>query len=460
MVQASTVIEGSTEELSLDWVAQAQKDHVLTSWSKQDGPDPIVVTSAEGCWFTDSHGKRYLDFMSQLVNMNLGHQHPRLIESIKRQADTLAYIAPSFANEARSRLALELAELTPGDLTATFFTTGGAAANEAAMKVARQVTGREKIVTRYRSYHGASTGAMTASGDPRRWGLEPYVMPGIVRMLDPYLPGNPETIDQNDARFSVRHFEEILQYENPDTVAAIMLETVTGTNGPIVPPDGYLQGIREVCDRYGIMMICDEVMVGFGRLGTWFGVDHWGVVPDILTLAKGLNSGYVPLGAMVVREHIRDYLRDHVFSAGLTYSGHPLACASAVESIQIMKDENIIERAASRGHYLRVGLERLAASHPSIGGIRGLGLMVGVDLVSDRATGKPLVPFHGSAAEAAPAAAVISAAKAEGVWFGRQDSVIRMAPPLVISEEEIDLALAVLDLALAPADAAYLGSSM
>jgi taurine--2-oxoglutarate transaminase len=442
--------------VSLEWVAQAQRDHILTSWSKQSGPDPMVVVSAEGCWFTDSEGNRYLDFMSQLVNMNLGHQHPRLIESIKRQADTLAYIAPNFANEARSRLALDLADLTPGDLTATFFTTGGAAANEAAMKVARQVTGRHKIVTRYRSYHGASAAAMTASGDPRRWGLEPFGMPGIVRMLDPYVPGADCTYHEDDPRFSVRHFEEVLQYENPNTVAAIMLETVTGTNGPIVPPDGYLEGIREVCDRYGIMMICDEVMVGFGRLGTWFGVDRWDIVPDILTLAKGLNSGYVPLGAMVVREHIRDFLRDHVFSAGLTYSGHPLACATAVESIQIMKDEKIIERAAARGEYLMAGLQRLKDTHPSVGRVRGVGLMLGLDLVKD-AKGTALVPFHADAAQSAPGAEVVASAKADGVFIGRQDAVIRMAPPLVISEEEIDIALAALDRALEKSDAYFEG---
>jgi taurine--2-oxoglutarate transaminase len=284
-------------------------------------------------------------------------------------------------------------------------------------------------------------------------------MPGIVRMLDPYVPGAEGTYHDDDPRFSVRHFEEVLQYENPNTVAAIMLETVTGTNGPIVPPDGYLEGIREVCDRHGILMICDEVMVGFGRLGTWFGVDHWNVVPDILTLAKGLNSGYVPLGAMVVREHIRDFLRDNVFSAGLTYSGHPLACASAVESIQIMKDENIIERAAARGAYLMAGLERLKQRHPSVGRIRGLGLMLGLDLVKD-AAGTPLVPFHAGPAESAPAAAVIASAKADGVWLGRQDAVIRMAPPLVISEQELDIALAAIDRALDTSDRYFEGAGV
>ncbi|WP_020577786.1 aminotransferase class III-fold pyridoxal phosphate-dependent enzyme [Actinopolymorpha alba] len=437
---------------SLAWVAKAQREHVLTSWSKQSGPDPLVVVGGEGCYFVDSSGRRHLDFMSQLVNLNLGYQHPRLVEAIKRQADELCYIGPNLANEARSKLALQLAELAPGNLTASFFTTGGAAANENAIKLARHYTGRHKIITRYRSYHGATAGAITLSGEPRRWPAEPG-MPGVVRMLDPYTyrcpAGHP---DPCPVCSGGPHLEEILQYENPETVAAVVLETVTGTNGPIVPPDGYLRSIREVCDKYGILLILDEVMVGFGRLGSWFGCEHWDVVPDIISVAKGLNSGYVPLGAMIVSEPIRDWLREHTFSGGLTYSGHPLACASGVASIEIMKDEKIVENAATQGILLERRLRELADRHPSIGDIRGLGLMWGIELVRDRETKEPLAPFNAKGSEAAPISQVIKAAKDKGVHFGAFNNVIRLAPPLIITEAEIDEGIGVLDEALTLAD--------
>src|SRR5579885_2499737 len=273
------------------------KAHLISSWSVQDALDPIAVAGGEGCWFWDYDGKRYLDFASQLVNVSIGHQHARLV-----------------------------AEVTPGDISMTFFTNGGAEANENAIKLARWYTGREKIIARYRSYHGATAGAITLTGDPRRWPAEPGI-PGVVRMLDPYTyrcpAGHP---DPCPVCSGGPHLEEILQYEGPQTVAAVILETITGTNGIIVPPDGYLQSIREVCDRYGILLICDEVMAGFGRSGRWFGVDNWDVVPDIMTVAKGINSGYVPLGAMVVREPIAEWVRSRYFAGGLTYSGHPLAC--------------------------------------------------------------------------------------------------------------------------------------
>ncbi|HEY0186439.1 MAG TPA: aminotransferase class III-fold pyridoxal phosphate-dependent enzyme [Cellulomonas sp.] len=441
-----------------DWIGIAERDHVITSWSKQSGPPPRVVTAAQGCWFTTADGTRYLDFMSQLVNTNLGHQHPRLVEAIKRQADTLCYIGPGFANEARSRLALDLAELAPGNLTASFFTTGGAAANENALKLARLYTGRQKVVARYRSYHGASAGAISVTGEPRRWPAEPAV-PGVVRMFDP----DPYRCACNDAatRCAVcqggPHLEEVLRYEGPESVAAVILETVTGTNGPIVPPDGYLRSIREVCDRYGILLICDEVMVGFGRLGEWFAVDKWDVVPDILTCAKGLNSGYVPLGAMIVSEPLRDWLRDHTFSGGLTYAGHPLACASAVESIQIIKDEHVLENARARGEQLTRGLDRLRSEHPSVGYVHGTGLMQGLELVRDRRTKEPLAPFHATPDQAEPVTAVIDAARSRGVWLNRHDSVVRLAPPLIVSADEVDLALSVLDEALVESDRAYEG---
>ena len=344
----------------------------------------MPIAGGEGSWFWDHTGKRYLDFESQLVNLNLGHQHPRLVEAIKRQADRLCYIGPSMGSDVRSELGALLAEITPGDLKASFFTTGGAAAIENAVRLARHVTGRSKIVTRYRSYHGATAGAISLTGDPRRWGAEP-AMPGVVRMFDPYTyrcpAGHP---DPCPVCSGAPHLEEVLMYEGADTVAAVVLETVTGTNGIIPPPDGYLASLREVCDRHGILLILDEVMAGFGRTGRMFACDNWDVVPDILCVAKGLNSGYVPLGAMIVSAPIKDWLETHPFPGGQTYAGHPLACATGVETIHIYRDERIVERAAERGAELGALLNGLAARHPSIGEVRGVGMFWGIELVKDR----------------------------------------------------------------------------
>src|SRR5919201_4084799 len=341
-------------------IRQEAKQYVLHSWSVQNAINPLPVAGAEGRYFWDYDGKRYLDFASQLVNVSIGHQHPRLVAAIKEQADKLCTIGPPMATEPRSTLARLLAEVTPGDISMAFFTNGGAEANENALKLARWYTGRHKVIARYRSYHGATGGAITLTGDPRRWPAEPGV-PGVVRMLDPYTyrcpAGHPEPCP---VCTGAPHVEEILQYEGANTVAAVVLETITGTNGVIVPPDGYLQAIREVCDRHQILLICDEVMTGFGRSGTWFAVEHWDVVPDIITVAKGINSGYVPIGAMVVREPIADWVRDKYFAGGLTYSGHPLACASAIASIEAFREEAIVEHAAEMGPAFEQALRGLA----------------------------------------------------------------------------------------------------
>ena len=358
-------------------IVEDAKRYVLYSWSVQDAINPIAVAGAEGRHFWDYDGKRYLDFASQLVNVSIGYGHPKVVAAIKEQAETLATIGPPMATEARSRLGKLLAEVTPGDLSFSFFTNGGAEANENAIKLARWYTGRHKIIARYRSYHGATGGAITLTGDPRRWPAEPG-LPGVVRMFDPYTyrcpAGHP---DPCPVCTGAPHLEEILMYEGPETVAAVILETVTGTNGIIVPPDGYLQSIREVCDRYGILLICDEVMAGFGRTGKWFAVDNWDVVPDIITLAKGINSGYVPLGAMVVRPQLADWIRPRFFAGGLTYSGHPLACASAVASIEAFQEEGIVENSAAMGDVFRAELARLAHRHPSVGDDARPGLLLG-----------------------------------------------------------------------------------
>ena len=433
-------------------IVQDAKDYVLYSWSVQNAINPIAVERAEGRYFFDYDGNRYLDFASQLVNVSIGHSHPKVVQAIKDQADKLATIGPPMASESRSRLGKLLAEVTPGDLQMSFFTNGGAEANENAIKLARWYTGRHKIIARYRSYHGATGGAITLTGDPRRWPAEPG-LPGVVRMFDPYTyrcpAGHP---DPCPVCTGAPHLEEILQYEGAHTVAAVILETVTGTNGIIVPPDGYLQSIREVCDRHGILLICDEVMAGFGRTGKWFGVDNWDVVPDILTVAKGINSGYVPLGAMVVRKPIADWVRDRMFAGGLTYSGHPLACASAVASIEAFQEEGIVEQSAATGEVFRTELAKLAAKHPSIGEVRGLGCFWGLELVKNRETREPLVPFNGSGEDAKPMGAVMKRALDRGLYLMTHWNVVMCCPPLTITRDELDEALEILDDALAVAD--------
>ena len=433
-------------------IVEDAKEFVLYSWSVQDAIQPIAVAGAEGRHFWDYEGKRYLDFASQLVNVNIGHGHPKIVEAIKEQADRLCTIGPPMASESRSRLGRMLAEIAPGDLCMSFFTNSGAEANENAIKLARMVTGRDKIVARYRSYHGATQGAIALTGDPRRWSNEPG-MPGVVRMFDPYTyrcpAGHP---DPCPVCTGGPHLEEILAYEGPENVAAVFLETVTGTNGVIPPPDGYLQSVREVCDRHGILLVLDEVMAGFGRTGRWFACENWGVVPDIVTVAKGINSGYVPLGAMIFRKHVADAVRPRFFSGGLTYAGHPLACASAVASIEAFQEEGVLENATEVGAYLGERLRRLRDAHPSIGEVRGLGCFWGVELVKNRETREMLVPFNASGEAAAPVARLAKAALERGLYLMTHWNVIMVVPPLTITREEVDEGIAILDEALAIAD--------
>ena len=441
----------ANSELGRQVVADA-KQYVLHSWSVQDALQPIPVAAAEGRHFWDFDGNRYLDFASQLVNVSIGHQHPKVVAAIKEQAEKLCTIGPPMATEPRSTLARMLAEVTPGDLQMSFFTNGGAEANENAIKLARWYTGRHKVIARYRSYHGATGGAITLTGDPRRWPAEPGI-PGVVRMLDPYTyrcsAGHP---DPCPVCTGAPHLEEILQYEGAHTVAAVILETVTGTNGIIVPPDGYLQAIREVCDRHGILLICDEVMAGFGRTGKWFGVDNWDVVPDILTVAKGINSGYIPIGAMVVRAPIAEWVRDKYFAGGLTYSGHPLACASAVASIEAFQEEGIVENAAEMGGVFADKLRALQERHPSIGDVRGLGCFWGLELVKNRETREPLVPFNAAGEAFAPVARLAKAALERGLYLMTHWNVVMVCPPLTITRDEIEEGVAILDEVLSIAD--------
>jgi len=433
-------------------VVAEDRQYLIHSWSVQSALNPLPVAGAEGRYFWDYSGKRYLDFASQLVNVSIGHQHPKLVAAIKEQADRLCTIGPPMANDKRSELARLSAESMPGDLNRTFFTNGGAEANENAVKLARWVTGRDKVIARYRSYHGATAAAITLTGDPRRWYAEPGI-PGVVRMFDPYTyrcpAGHP---DPCPVCSGGPHLEEILMYEGPQTVATVILETVTGTNGIIVPPDGYLQSIRKVCDRHGILLILDEVMAGWGRTGRWFACDHWDVVPDIITTAKGINSGYVPLGALTVRDHVYESIKDRFFAGGLTYSGHPLACAVGVASIEAFREEGVVENAAAMGAYLADELPKLAERHPSIGDVRGLGLFWGLELVRDRETREPLVPFNAGGEAAEPMTRITKACIERGLYPFAHWNVLAITPPLTITREELDEGLEIFDEVLAIAD--------
>ncbi len=428
-----------------------EPEHVIYSWSAQRGTAPLRVAGGEGCWFWDVEGRRYLDFASQVVNLNLGHRHPRLVEALRRQAGSLYGLAPSFASEPRSELARLLAEVTPGDLGMTLFTTGGADANENAVKLARWVTGRQKVVARYRSYHGATAGAAALTGDPRRWPAEPAV-PGVVRMLDPYPYRRPAGHVDDRAIAGGPHLEELVQYEGPESVAAVILETVTGANGVLVPPPGYLASVREVCDRHGILLILDEVMTGFGRTGRWFACEHWDVTPDIMTLAKGISGGAVPLGALVVSEKLRPWLEENEFASGLTACGHPLACAAGVATVETLRDEGLVENAAAMGAVLGEELAALAGDHASVGEVRGIGLLWGLELVRDRETREPLVPYAASGEAAQPMAALRRAAMDRGLHLYVHGNLLLVAPPLIVARDELSTGIGILDEVLAVAD--------
>jgi taurine--2-oxoglutarate transaminase len=432
----------------------ADRAHVFHSWSAQAHISPVPIAGGEGAWFWDHDGNRYLDFASQLVNLNLGHQHPRLVQAIKDQADQLCMVAPVFANDTRSAAAAAIAEHAPGALNKVFFTNGGAEANENAVRMARLHTGRHKVLSAYRSYHGATATAIALTGEPRRWPSEPGST-GIVHFFGPYTYRSSfhSADDAQECERALDHLGSVIAMEGPGTIAAIVLESIVGTNGVLIPPDGYLAGVRELCDRHGIVMICDEVMVGFGRTGTWFAVDHWGVEPDLITFAKGVNSGYVPLGGVVISDEIAATFDDRPFPGGLTYSGHPLACAVALESMRVFEQDGIPERAAALGEQvIRPELEKLAARHPSIGEVRGKGCFFAIELVRDRSTREPLVPFNASGAAAAPMLEVMGAAKAGGVWPFAHFNRLHVAPPLVIDEDDLRRGIAVLDEALELAD--------
>ncbi|MFC1410131.1 aspartate aminotransferase family protein [Streptacidiphilus sp. N1-12] len=436
-------------------VKAADRAHVFHSWSAQALIDPLAVAGAEGSYFWDYEGNRFLDFSSQLVNTNIGHQHPKVVAAIQEQAGKLCTFAPAFAVDVRSEAARLIAERTPGDLDKIFFTNGGAEANENAIRMARLHTGRQKVMSTYRSYHGATANAIALTGDPRRWANETGVS-GIVHFWGPYAYRS-QFHAENEAQECERalaHLEATIAFEGPQTVAAIILETVVGTAGILIPPAGYLAGVREICDRFGIVLILDEVMAGFGRTGAWFAADHWEVVPDLLTFAKGVNSGYVPLGGVAISGAIAETFAERPFPGGLTYSGHPLACASAVATINAMAEEGIVEHARHLGEtVIGPGLRELADRHPSIGEVRGLGVFWALELVKDRATREPLTPYNAAGPAAAPMAELAAACKRRGLWPFVNMNRLHVVPPCNSSGAEVKEGLAILDEVLALADA-------
>jgi taurine--2-oxoglutarate transaminase len=433
-------------------IIRLNREYTFFSWAAQEAVNPVPVARADGVYIWDADGQRYLDFSSQLMNVNIGHSHPRVIDAIKEQADRLLYAAPAFATQPRGELGRMLAEIAPGDLQKTFFTLGGAEAVENAIKIARMYTGRSKIITRYRSYHGATYGAMTASGDPRRLPIEPGIS-GIVRVFDPHcyrcvFGHEPETCH----RECISHIEEVIHFEGPQNVAALLVEGVTGTSGIIVPPDDYWPRLREICDRYGILLIADEVMSGFGRTGEWFAVDNWDVVPDMITMAKGVTSGYLPLGGVIVSQRVADYFADQVFWGGLTYSGHPMSCAAGIATLEVYRQDGLLENTKRMEKVMAEGLADLADRHPTVGDVRGIGLFWIVELVKDRETREPLVPWNAKGSEQGPMPAVARYMREHGLYTFSKWNWIFIVPPLCINADQIAEGLAVIDGALSIAD--------
>ncbi|MEV0009143.1 aspartate aminotransferase family protein [Streptomyces sp. NPDC047973] len=435
-------------------VKAADRAHVFHSWSAQGLIDPLAVAGAEGAYFWDYEGNRYLDFTSGLVFTNIGYQHPTVVAAIQEQAARLTTFAPAFAVEARSEAARLIAERTPGDLDKIFFTNGGAEAVENAVRMARLHTGRPKVLSAYRSYHGATATAINLTGDPRRWPSDTGAA-GVVRFWAPFLYRSPfyaQTEAEECAR-ALQHLEDTIAFEGPSTVAAIILETIPGTAGIMTPPPGYLAGVREICDRYGIVLVLDEVMAGFGRTGKWFAAEHDGVVPDLMTFAKGVNSGYVPLGGVAINAEIAATFETRPYPGGLTYSGHPLACAAAVATIQVMEEERVVESAAHLGeHVLGPGLRELAERHPCVGEVRGTGAFWALDLVRDRETREPLVPYNATGEANAPMAAFGAACRKNGLWPFINMNRTHVVPACNITEAEAKEGLAALDAALTIAD--------
>ena len=429
-------------------------DYTLFSWSKQGGLNPINASHAKGSYFYDRDGKRYLDFSSQLMNVNIGHGDQRITKAVVAQMEQVSYMYPGLATEIRGRLGKKIKEITPGNLSKTFFTLGGAEAIENAIKLARIYTGRHKIITHYRAYHGATNAAISAGGDPRRFPVDAQAMPGIVHVENPYAyrcPWNSSTIEEC-GELALAHLERVIKFENPDSVAGILFEGESGSSGCIKYPPMYLRKVRALCDSYGILLIDDEVMSGFGRTGKMFGIDHHEVTPDIMCLAKGLTSGYLPLGGVVVTDEIANYFNDRPMIIGLTYSAHPTLCAAALENIRIIQEENLVQKAADMGKYIEAEVEKLKTKHPSIGDFRNTGLLGCIELVKNRETKEPITPWNAKPGEMEVTLKLAAKIRELGMFTFVRWNWIFVAPPLNISKEEVDEGIEILSQTIAIAD--------
>jgi taurine--2-oxoglutarate transaminase len=440
-------VESTTSRMTSDEIVAQNRAHTFFSWSVQGQLDPIAIDHAEGVYLYTPEGKRILDFNSQLMSVNIGHGDRRVIDAITEQASRLQYVMPGFATEIRGRLGTKLAEILPGDLDKVFFTLGGAEAIENAIKLARHHTGRHKVLARYRAYHGATFGAMTLTGDPRRWANEPGLV-GVVRYPDTHRWGEKEP---RPVAESLQGLEDVIRYEGAHTIAAVFLETIVGTNGILIPPDGYIQGVREICTRNNILMVCDEVMAGFGRTGRWFAVDHWDVVPDLMTMAKGLTSSYLPLGAVAMRHEIAEAFETKMFYGGLTYSSHPVSLAAALATIRVYEEDDLIGNAQRLGPVMTAHHDRLAAKHPSVGATRNLGLFGIIDLVRSRDPWTPLTPYNGTSDEMK---AILKFFRDNGLFTFTPNNSIHTNPPLCITEEQLAEGFDIIDRALEIADQA------
>jgi taurine---2-oxoglutarate transaminase len=434
-------------------IIDLNQDYTLFSWSKQKGTNPITVKYGEGVYLYDYDGKRYIDFSSGLMNVNIGHGNQRVTEAVVRQMQEVSYVTPSCVTKVRGELGKKLAEICPGDLNKAFFTLCGASSIENAIKLARLYTGRHKILTRYQSYHGASSGAMSASGDPRRIPVDAQQAPNFVHFDLPYLyrwPYGDETL----LKECVAQLERIIAYESPNNIAAILLEGQSGSSGCFMYPAGYLKKVREICDKHGILLIMDEVMSGFGRTGKWFGFEHHDIVPDMIAMAKGLTSGYLPFGCLMVTDKIAAKYDDAVLPLGLTYSAHPVCCAAALEMLKIYEDDNLIENAVAMGTYMDQQIEILKKKHRSIGDWRNQGLLGCLELVINRETKEPMAPFNAKPDEMVVMNKVAAKLKELGMYTFVRWSFIFIAPPLCITKEQIDEGLAMISEALSIADQA------
>lgn len=429
-------------------------DHTLFSWSKQGGLNPIDAHRAEGVYIYDRDGKRYLDFSSQLMNVNIGHGHPKIKAAVLKQMDELSYVYPGMATEARGRLGRKLAEITPGNLSKTFFTLGGAEAIENSIKLARAVTGRSKIISMYRSYHGATYGAMSAGGDPRRFGMDSQPVPNHIHVENPYYyrcPWNSATFEECGVN-AANALQRVVEFENPNNVAAVILEGENGSSGCIKYPPNYWKLVRDICNEHGILLIDDEVMSGFGRTGKMFAVEHHGVVPDMMCMAKGLTAGYLPLGGLIVSDEIASRFNENALPLGLTYSAHPVCCAAALATIDVYEEEGLVQRAADMGTYLEGRVEELISQHPSIGDFRNTGLLGCFELVKNRETKEPVTPWNAKPADMEATTRMAAKIRELGMFTFVRWNWIFVAPPLNITKQEMDQGLAIVSQAISIAD--------